>query len=283
MTRHCTGKPGALQPDQAKLLMPLKNPILLVLLLIPPLVTGADLAREKRIAEQIEEAILDGETLYLPDRDHQFLSIYTRTEHTPARGAAIIVHGLGANPDWVDVVQPLRIGLPEHGWDTLSIQVPVAREGATPREWEEIVPEAVPRIDAALDFLRQRNILNVVLVAHSHGARMAAHYLANKPAAKIQAFVAIGMSADPAGRTAGNLGALQQIQLPVLDIYGELDLPQVKDTAKQRRLAARDGGNTRFRQTEIPGADHFFANHAESLLTLVRAWMNREAGSPETR
>ncbi len=270
-----------MQPGREKLLMPLKNSILVALLLIPALVAGADLAREKRIAEQIEDAILDGETLYLPDGDHQFLGIYTRTERSPARGAAIIVHGLGANPDWVDVVQPLRIGLPEYGWDTLSIQVPVAREGATPREQEDIVPEAMPRIDAAMDYLQQRDILNVVLVAHSHGARMAAHYLANKPGAKIQAFVAIGMSADAADQTSGNLEALQRIQVPVLDIYGELDLPQVRDTARQRRLAAQDGGSTRFRQSQIPGADHFFANHSELLLTHVRGWMNREAGGSE--
>jgi len=179
------------------------------------------------------------------------------------------------------VVQPLRIGLPEHGWETLSIQVPVAREGASESEWDTTVPEAAPRIDAALEFLKQRNILNVAIVAHSHGARMAAHFLANRQPKQVQAFVAIGMSADPSDRTTGNLAALRKINLPILDLYGELDLPQVKDTARERRLAARDAKNQRYRQTEVAGADHFFANQSELLLAQVRSWLTREAGGSE--
>lgn len=262
--------------------MPLINRVFLVLLLFPTLACSADLAREKRIAEQIENVIFDGGPVYLKDGVHEFLSIHMRTEQSPALGGVIVLHGLGANPDWVDVVQPLRIGLTEHGWETLSIQAPVAREGANESEWDATVPEATPRIDAALAFLKQRNILNVAIVAHSHGARMAAHYLANQQPEQVQAFVAVGMSANPSDRTTGNLAALRKIKLPILDLYGELDLPQVKDTARERRLAARDAENERYRQTEVAGADHFFANHSELLLAKVRAWLAREAGGSET-
>lgn len=248
--------------------------------LSPPL-PAADLGREKRIAEQIEETIFDGDPVYLKDGDHEFLGVYMRTDQQPARGAALILHGRGANPDWVDVVHPLRVGLPSHGWDTLSIQLPVAHESASEREWLETVPQAATRIQAALTFLSERNIFNTTLVAHSFGARMAADYLAGSPPEQITAFVAIGMSADPARRQAGNLAALRKIQLPVLDLYGERDLPAVLDSARERKLAARDAENDHYRQYQTPGADHFFRGQEQQLLSIVRSWLYKEAAGDE--
>lgn len=262
--------------------MSLKMLVIPGLLMILPLqLWGADLAREQRIAEQIEETILDGDPIYLKDGNHEFLAIYMRSDREPSLGAALVLHGKGANPDWTDVVQPLRTGLPEYGWDTLSIQLPVAHESANEREWLETVPEAAARIDAALAFLAERKVLNVVIVGHSFGARMAAAYLADNKPEQVTAFVAIGMSADAKKRQSGNLGALRRIQLPLYDLYGERDLPAVKNTARERRLAARDAENKKYRQNEIAGADHFFVGQEELLLANVRAWLFKEAGGSE--
>lgn len=262
--------------------MSLKNITILVLAwLLCGHLAAADLAREKRIAEQVEDGLLDGDPVYLADAEHDFLGIYMRSDQQPARGGVLILHGRGANPDWIDVVHPLRVGLPRHGWDTLSIQLPVAHESATEREWLSTVPLAAARINAALGFLAERNILNIAIVAHSFGARMAADYLAGSAAAQVTAFVAIGMSADPTQRQAGNLGALRKIRLPVFDLYGERDLPLVLDSARERKLAARDAENDRYRQYQAPGADHFFRGQQGQLLSLVRSWLFREATGDE--
>jgi pimeloyl-ACP methyl ester carboxylesterase len=157
----------------------------------------------------------------------------------------------------------------------------MARKGASERERADTVPEAVPRLDAALAFLKQRNILNIVIVAHSHGADMAAHYLATRQPQEVRAFVAIGMGADPGKREEGNLGALRKLKLPTLDLYGEHDLPTVKDSVGERRQAARDAENTTYRQIMIAGADHFFRHQNDLLLSRVRAWLAREAGGSE--
>jgi len=258
--------------------MSLKNKLIALLLCVTPmLANSADLAREKRIGEQIYDAIFDGDPMYLKDGEHEFLSIYMRSDSAELNGAALVLHGRGANPDWIDVVQPLRVGLTEHAWDTLSIQLPVAREGASDKEWLALVDEAAPRIDAALAFLEERGILNVAVVAHSFGARMAAAYLATRQPPQVRAFVAIGMSADPAQRNSGNLGALRKLQLPVYDLYGERDLPTVLDSARERKLAAQDAGNNDYRQNQVAGADHFFSGQNEVLLSTVRAWLNKHA------
>lgn len=243
-----------------------------------------DLAREKRIAEQITDAVFDGDVVYLADGPHEFMAIYTRTERSPARGAALILHGKGAHPDWVDVVQPLRTGLTEHGWETLSIQLPVAHEGASDAEWLTTVEPSLARIDAAIEFLQKRNMLNVVMVAHSFGNRAATRYIASKKEkSPIQALAAIGMSANPDDRQSGNLGALRNIKIPVYDLYGERDLDSVLGTAKERRLAAIDAANKNYRQYEMADADHFFVGQEDALVATVRAWLFKVASGTEVK
>ncbi|RMG35412.1 MAG: DUF3530 family protein [Gammaproteobacteria bacterium] len=257
------------------------RPLVLLLLLSVTwgIATAADLAREQRIAEQIRDAIFDGEPIELEAAGIRFLGIYQRTEREPARGAALILHGRGANPDWTEVVHPLRIGLPEHGWDTLSIQLPVASEGANEREWRQTLPEAVPRIEAALRFLDQRGMKNVALIAHSFGNRAVATFLASgKVPDAVRAWVAIGA---PFGADSPELEVLRQSKMPILDLYGQQDLPQVLAGSKARRLAARDANNDAYESREVPGADHFFNGQDELLLSIVRAWLAKAASGTE--
>lgn len=109
-----------------------------------------DYARERRIANEIVEAILDGEPVVLQAENREFLGIHTRSVRLPARGAVIILHGRGMHPDWGEVVQPLRVGLSESGWDTLSLQLPVLANGAKYYDYVEIFDRAHPRIEAAI-------------------------------------------------------------------------------------------------------------------------------------
>ncbi|MBA1446689.1 MAG: alpha/beta hydrolase family protein [Chromatiales bacterium] len=128
----------------------LRQSLLLLMLFLSQTAFAADLAREQRIADQIVDAILDGEPVWLEADGHRFLSIHTETDAQETRGGVILLHGMGANPDWQDVIQPLRTYLPEHAWDTLSIQLPVAASDAPFREYLPLIPQAYPRIHAAI-------------------------------------------------------------------------------------------------------------------------------------
>ncbi len=55
-------------------------------------------ARGQRLAEQIVDAILDGDPGYLEAVNQQFLAIHTRPEWNQAPGAAVILHGRGTHP-----------------------------------------------------------------------------------------------------------------------------------------------------------------------------------------
>ena len=258
--------------------------LLIALVIITPLLDGAgtarasDLAREQRIAEQIGGMILDGEVLRLSDGSHSFLAIHTPARKQPARGAALILHGRGANPDWVDVIHPLRTRLPESGWDTLAIQLPLAAAGASDREWAATVPESLPRIEAALAFLRDRGIDDIVIISHSFGTHAAANYLSRRSDDGVRAWVAIGMPPDARYAETDTLGLLGRIRIPVLDLFGELDLERTLLSAGARRKAAEKAGNAAYRQRQVPGADHFFSDLDDLLVSIVRGWMARTVG-----
>ncbi|TNF34101.1 MAG: DUF3530 family protein, partial [Gammaproteobacteria bacterium] len=106
---------------------------------------ASDLAREKRLASEIIDSIMDGEATTLVAGSHEFLSIYTESDVDSPKGAVLILHGRGYHPNWPEVVYPLRTGLPEHGWHTLSIQLPVLAADAKYYDYVPIFPEAFPR------------------------------------------------------------------------------------------------------------------------------------------
>lgn len=253
--------------------------LLLLFVLVGGEAVAADLIREQRIAEQIEEGIVVGEPLYLHAEGVEFLAIHTEANRSPVRGGAIILHGRGANPDWIEVIQPLRSSLPDAGWETLSLQLPVAATDAPDGAYSDLIPEAFPRIQAGVEFFQQRDIRNLVLVGHSLGARMGAQYLAASTPQEIKAFVAVGLSVHNPQSDDATLAAVQKIEIPMFDIYGSRDIDPVLHTADRRAAAARRGGNSEYRQLEVPGADHFFTGMQDTLTVRVRAWLARMAGA----
>ena len=122
-----------MRPDNTVYLPPPAALLTIILATLLAACTGyaADLEREKRLAEQTVDAILDGEPVMLKAGNHEFLGIYTEAEPEVATGAAIILHGRGMHPDWTQVANPLRTGLPANGWATLSLQMPVLPKDAT--------------------------------------------------------------------------------------------------------------------------------------------------------
>jgi pimeloyl-ACP methyl ester carboxylesterase len=242
---------------------------------------AGDLARERRIWEQLDGTTRQGEAVTLKTGELEFLALHSAARTAQTLGAVILLHDRGANPDWREVIHPLRTRLPDHGWETLSIQLPLTAADAAPESYEKLIPEAFPRLAFAVDFLSQRSILNIVLVGHGLGGRTALQWLAQEIPDPVQACVAIGLAAERKETEPGTLNALSRIQLPVLDLYGSRDLGTVLHTTAQRAAAARKAENTRYRQLVIEGADHFFTGQQDQLVSRVRAWLAREAGGVE--
>jgi pimeloyl-ACP methyl ester carboxylesterase len=235
--------------------------------------TASDTAKEKRWADQIVDGLFEGEPHYLEADGHKFLAIYTPAAQP--KGAVVLLHGIGVHPDWPQVINPLRTRLPTRGWTTLSLQMPILPNEAEAKDYVPLLPEVPGRIKAGIDFLEEKGIKPIVIVGHSMGATMAASFLANTGDPRVTAFVGIGMSGArvAAERGLDNSISLAKIKLPVLDIYGSLDLKEVLDSVKSRADAETKGGNPKSKQVVIDGADHFHGGHEDKLLSTVTGWL----------
>jgi pimeloyl-ACP methyl ester carboxylesterase len=234
-------------------------------------VFASDLEKEARWAGQIVDFLMDGDAVYLDDGRSEFLALETPAADGALTRAAVIMHGTGVHPNWSTVVLPLRVGLPENGWHTLSIQMPVLPNEAEDADYPAIYDGVPGRIDAAIDYLTGQGAETIVLIAHSQGATMTAYYLA-ETGREVDGFVAIGMGPGISGTAADNLAHLPKVSAPLLDLYGSEDLPQVLQSSAARSAAAT--GTPAFRQRVVDGADHFFDGEEEDLLRSMRDWLD---------
>jgi len=230
---------------------------------------ASDLAKEKRWADQVVDSLLDGEAIMLNDGTSDFLAIDTRADE-PKDVGIIVIHGIGIHPDWETIVRPIRVELAAEGWNTLSLQMPILGNDATSADYEPLMKEVPARIDAGIRQLFKNGAKKIIIIAHSMGAQMTNYYLAHKKVYKeaqtetpITAYIAIGM---------GNDNFLKKINLPMLDLYGEKDLPMVLSSASKRLAAAAH--NKQYTQKKVAGANHFFEDQDEDLVKAVIEALN---------
>ena len=257
--------------------MKARYPLLFILLLAVTSHTtqATDLTKENRWAEQIIDAIVVGEPIWLKTGQHEFLGIYTEAATNKTRGGVILMHGLGAHPNWNDIIYPLRTELPEYGWATLSIQLPVLPNEAESSQYAPLFDEVAPRIKAARAYLKAQDIDRIVIAAHSLGASMAGYYLSTEQDPGINAYIGIGMSGFQANAMMNNVELLKQIRLPVLDLYGGDDLSAVVRSSKQRQKSAALAGNKSYQQHRVHGANHFFDGKNIELIKVVSGWLEQ--------
>lgn len=240
--------------------------VLSVFAMSTAILSASDREKEKRWAEQISDALLDGEIVMLHDGTAEFVAIDTRADE-PKEVGVIVIHGMGIHPDWETVIQPLRVQLATDGWNTLSLQMPVLSNDATGEDYQPLMKEVPARIDAGIRHMTKNGAKKIILVAHSMGASMTSYYLAHKKVyleaqtqTPITAYIGIGMGA-------GNIPFIEKIKLPMLDLYGEKDLPNVIASAEKRANAGSH--NKGYRQKKVAGANHFFEDQDDDLVKTV--------------
>lgn len=226
---------------------------------------GPDYAREKRWAGEVAPGLVVGEAVTLQSGEKPgFLAIYTPAGR--AKGAVILVHGMGVHPDF-GVIGELRALLADRGYASLSVQMPVLAADAAAEGYADLFPDAGDRLDAALAWLRAKERSRIAVISHSMGARMALAWIQRRPNAPIAAWVALSIST-------GELDDLPRIRFPVFDVYAEKDFPQVLAKARERALVLR--GIPGSSQAMLYGADHYFGGKEKELAALLDQMLLRE-------
>lgn len=207
-----------------------------------------DAAREARWRAEVEPGLVvgDGQTLTTSD-GRKFFAIFT--EGSQKDVAFVLAHGVGVHPDFGWIGQ-LRVLLADAGYATLSIQMPVrARETTDGNEYVGTFPDAASRLTTAHEWMRQRGYAKVILASHSMGAWMANVYFQQTPRSPYAAWVVMGVT--------GRLLPLKENSLPLLDLYGEKDLPVNLSSAWLRRAHLMLLPQSE--QVMVANADHHYA------------------------
>lgn len=246
--------------------------ISIILLHLGQWAVASDWQREKRLANQIVDAIFDGEPILLKAQEREFLAIHTEADEVGK--AVIVMHGRGFHPDWVDTVQPLRVGLVDYGWNTLSIQMPVLGKQAKYYDYVPIFDEAIPRIQSAVEYLKQQGNRQIILLAHSCSVHMSMHYFDQLGDEAVDGFVGIGMGATDYKQPMLKPFPLEKLSIPILDVYGGEDFPAVHRLAPRRWSAITRAGHPLSKQLAIDNADHYFTDRGEDLLEVVAEWLD---------
>ncbi len=216
---------------------------------------ASDYAREKRFEELVKSQLVVGDSVTLqplagsPVTHQPFLGLYAKGKADLP--ALVLAHGVGNHPDEA-LTGSLRQRLHDMGYTTLAIQLPIAAKEATVDDYyPALFPVASGRLQAASSWLKAKGHTKAVLISHSMGSWMANVYFDQQAArdnfSAYQAWVSISL-------TGGYSFAVRNYPFPVLDLYGEQDIPVTVSAAWRRagllRLAA-----TGSRQVMIAGAD----------------------------
>ncbi|MEK7759697.1 MAG: alpha/beta fold hydrolase [Pseudomonadota bacterium] len=256
-----------------------KRVSLLIALLLAGLLSGqvaaqttSNLKREKNWADQVVDTVVVGEPVWLSARRHKFLALYAPPAQTGSRGV-ILLHGRGVHPAW-GFIDNLRADLADAGFHTLSLQMPILEAGAPLGAYGKTFPEAFERIDAGIQYLKQKGVHRVVLIGHSSGAMTAVAYVPKRTPSPVTGIVTIGLSTFPSGPdTMQPAIMLMSVHVPVLDLYGANDLHEVLSYNEARRTAAQAAGNKGYRAVRVPDANHFFTDQYEALKKQIVEWL----------
>jgi len=229
---------------------------------------------EKRISTGLMDKVEASDFFWLGSTDSSFIAIFNRHKGEEEKGAAIILHSVGGHADWPEVVSPLRNMLPEFGWATLSIQLPLISPEKNIEEYGKTFEETGNRILLATRELKKRGFSKIVIIGHGFGALSTLVYLGKGNSENIDAFVAISLQNYVYIKPRINLLRLiKKIKTPTLDLYGSLDFKEGIESAPDRRLASKKSGDDLYMQIEIKGADHSFNNMEKELVKQIIKWI----------
>ncbi|MDH5634015.1 MAG: alpha/beta hydrolase family protein [Gammaproteobacteria bacterium] len=239
-------------------------------------VLASDYDKEKRWADQVVDSIMTGDAVWLEANGHKFLGIHTEPADSGKTTGVIMLHGVGVHPNWTDVVQPIRVGVSEAGWHTLSLQMPILANDAEISAYKPLFPEVSPRIDAGIEFLKARGMKSIVIVGHSLGATMGGYFVARHSGTEVKALIAIGASGlSFKDENLDFVSSLKKIKKPVLEITGSEDLPDVLQTMKLKAQSAKDAGNKHYRVARIAGANHFLVGKEAELVKTITDYLEQ--------
>lgn len=242
---------------------------------------ATNMYRELQIAENIDARARPGEAVRLEASGLGFQGLYREAVSKDVRGAVVLLHGRDSNQDAADLIRPLRQGLPEHGWSTLSLAMPIAVPD-DPRGYANLVPEAIARLQSGIAFLKEKNLGRIALLAHDTGTWGTLRYLAGNPDNSVTGAVLI----DPApvrklGAPPISIDSLSAVRLPILEILSRRVSVSIDDEVSGKRTVMK--ANPSYRLLVLNEPDRGWQDSEDFLLSRIHGWLSQlQAGAAST-
>lgn len=191
---------------------------------------------------------------------------------TPRVGV-VLLHGRCGHPQG-PVVEELRNSLNRAGYSTLSIETPLPKNAsclfsdyvADVQGLNYVFPELYARVRESINHLEGLGVQEVVLMGFSLGSRFAAAHVARGQLTElpILGLMGVGMYAtsnvDPLDLSL----TLDEVPIPVLDIYGDADT-LAEQTKTSRTAAYLAGSGLSYIQVILPCSANLTTNQCHSL------------------
>jgi len=207
----------------------------------------------------------------------------------------VLLHGRESSPDG-PVVNELRTSLQTAGYTTLSIENPAADPVTDTRIFADYktdatsatpyaFPETYARVKAAINHLQGLGVTKAVVVGFSMGSRLGTAAVAriSLPSIPIIGLVGIGMYNNSNIDPLDHDFTLDEVTVPVLDIYGDTDTSAV-DGSAGRVNSYNAGSGTSYTQvvldcdvalttTQCHQLVNLKGTDSDPLETTVNSWM----------
>ena len=246
-------------------------PAIPVLLVLAAAVAAAPDANPRPPAAVAGHEEIQDDIVRLAADGGEFSAIHRAPQAGAGRGGLILLHDQGTGADSREIIRPLRLGLADAGWDTLSVQLPSAYRREGHEAWHARAPLIQARLQAAMAWLNTHGNSRQVVIAIGDSAAIALEFAAAQAPAGLRGIVLVSAAAEP---DSASLSALQQRKLPILDIFAERDRGRVVDAAAARLQAALEAGSDYYRQRAVLGATAGFPGLDDSLVASIRAWLS---------
>lgn len=234
---------------------------------------ASDEKREAEFATDIQKTLNVGHTVWLDSAGKKFLGLFTDTAKNPRNGVIILLHDTGGHPNQQAIIKTLRTFFPEHQWATLSLQMPIREASAPVQDYFSLIPEAKERIKAGIQFAKTQKSEKIVVIGYGLGGLMAISALSEKKD-DVNALITISLPVPQTSeKDAQTLELISKATLPMLDIYGAADMPNVVNSARERQVAGKV--NADYRQMKLDDEGHFYFHDEGLLVKRIYSWIER--------
>lgn len=235
---------------------------------------ASDDKREAEFAADIQKTLNVGHAVWLESAGKKFLSLYTDTAKNPRSGVIILLHDVGGHPNQQAIIKNLRTFFPEHHWATLSVQMPVREASAPVQDYYTLFSESKTRLTAALDFAKKEKAEKVVVIGYGLGGLMASYALTDTKNDDVKALVTISLPVPETSEIAAQtLALIPKLTLPMLDIYGALDMQNVVNSARERQVAGKI--NPHYQQVKLDNEGHLYLHDDGLLVKRIYSWIDK--------